>query len=87
MDEQDPFTNHAMQLKKGDFFILCTDGYADQFGGEKKKKFKNKTLQELHLSISDEPMDKQKMILQKTFEDWKGALEQIDDVCIIGVRL
>ncbi|MGZ4157206.1 MAG: tetratricopeptide repeat protein, partial [Bacteroidia bacterium] len=87
VDDKEPFTNHTIQLKKGDQFILCTDGYADQFGGDKQKKFKNKTLQELHVSISNEPMEKQKQILQKTFDNWKGTLEQIDDVCIIGVRL
>ena len=85
--KEEAFTNHSLQLKTGDLFVLLTDGYADQFGGTKGKKFKYKPLQELLLSICQNSMENQKQILQKTFEDWKGNLEQIDDVCLIGVRV
>ncbi|MGZ3866883.1 MAG: PP2C family protein-serine/threonine phosphatase, partial [Bacteroidia bacterium] len=81
------YPNHTLQLSKGDAFYLFTDGYADQFGGEKGKKFKYKKLQELLLSIRNETLECQKEVLSKTFMDWKGSYEQTDDVCIVGVRL
>jgi serine phosphatase RsbU (regulator of sigma subunit) len=68
-------------------FYLFTDGFADQFGGPKGKKFKYKPLQNLPGSISDLPMNEQKEAVSKAFLDWKGKLEQIDDVCIIGIRI
>ncbi|HWY11073.1 MAG TPA: hypothetical protein VN026_07100, partial [Bacteroidia bacterium] len=63
------------------------DGYADQFGGPKGKKFKYKQLEELLLSICDLKMDEQEKIIHKRFEEWRGGLEQVDDVCIMGVRV
>ncbi|HEY0030825.1 MAG TPA: SpoIIE family protein phosphatase [Bacteroidia bacterium] len=82
-----PFTTHALQVQPNTCIYLLTDGYADQFGGEKGKKFKYKQLSEKLLTISQEPMENQKQILDNCFEGWKGSLEQIDDVCIIGIRL
>jgi len=81
------FTNHTIELQKGDALYIFTDGYADQFGGEKGKKFKYKQLQEVLLSIQDEPMQKQEEILAKKFNDWKGSLEQVDDVLVIGIKV
>ncbi len=81
-----PFTNQDTQLNKGDCVYMFTDGYADQFGGPKGKKFKYKTLKELLISIHELPMHEQRNTLEKSFEDWKGDLHQIDDVCIIGIR-
>jgi serine phosphatase RsbU (regulator of sigma subunit) len=66
---------------------LYSDGYADQFGGPKGKKFKYKKLNELLLSLSGTALDKQKEILNETFDNWKGGLEQIDDVCVVGIRI
>jgi serine phosphatase RsbU (regulator of sigma subunit)/tetratricopeptide (TPR) repeat protein len=86
-DGYKPFTTHTLNLKKGDTFYLCTDGYADQFGGEKGKKFKYKQLQELLIANAKLPMPEQKQVLEDTFEKWKGMLEQTDDVCIIGIRI
>ncbi|PCJ27443.1 MAG: hypothetical protein COA97_04030 [Flavobacteriales bacterium] len=83
----DPFTNHEIQLKEGDAIYVFTDGYADQFGGEKGKKFKYLPFRDLLLNNQDKTMDEQKSLLDKTFEDWKGSLEQVDDVCVIGVRI
>ncbi|MBA3665923.1 MAG: GAF domain-containing protein [Bacteroidetes bacterium] len=71
----------------GDLIYLLTDGYADQFGGDNGKKFKYKNFKELVLSVSDKPMKEQKEILDETFEAWRGTLEQIDDVCVIGVKI
>ncbi|MGP8217206.1 MAG: PP2C family protein-serine/threonine phosphatase, partial [Bacteroidia bacterium] len=82
-----PFTLQSVKLQKGDCLYLFTDGYADQFGGPKGKKFKYKQLQEKLLAISQQPMAEQKNILEKTIEDWKGSLEQVDDILIIGIRV
>ena len=82
-----PFKNHTIELQKGDSLYVFTDGFADQFGGPKGKKFKYKQLKEVLLSIQHEFMDKQGDLLLKTFRTWKGQLEQIDDVLIIGVRV
>lgn len=81
------FTQHTFQLKKGDCIYLTTDGYADQFGGPKGKKFMYKPLKQQLLAIHAKPALQQKEILDKSFDIWRGALEQIDDVCIIGVRV
>ncbi|MBA3970946.1 MAG: tetratricopeptide repeat protein, partial [Bacteroidetes bacterium] len=80
------FTNNKIDLIKGDVIYIYTDGFVDQFGGEKGKKFKYKQLQQLLLQISDKPMEEQKAILDSTIEKWKGNLEQVDDILIIGVR-
>lgn len=82
-----PFPTHTLELHKGDMFYLFTDGYADQFGGPKGKKFKYKQLEDLLLENSGATVSQQKEILDLTFNLWKGDLEQIDDVCIIGVRV
>ncbi|MDZ4665324.1 MAG: tetratricopeptide repeat protein [Bacteroidota bacterium] len=82
-----PFTNKEFQLKKNDRIYLFTDGYADQFGGPKGKKFKYKQLNELFACIAEKSMNEQYMMLTETFDSWKGKLEQVDDVCIIGLRL
>ena len=81
------FDNHEMKLEKGDLLYIFTDGYADQFGGPKGKKFKDKNVKKLLLEISNESMDRQKEILETTMEDWKGELEQIDDILIMGVKI
>jgi len=82
-----PFTNHELEFKSGDVFYIFTDGYADQFGGPKIKKFRLKQLQELLLSIHTKPMEQQKEILERTFADWRGNLEQVDDLLIVGIKL
>ncbi|MES2836090.1 MAG: tetratricopeptide repeat protein [Bacteroidota bacterium] len=81
------FTTHNLEFKSGTVFYLITDGYADQFGGEKGKKYKYKPLQEKLLSINNSPLDTQKEILEQDFNQWKGNLEQIDDVTIIGIKI
>ncbi|MCB0400907.1 MAG: SpoIIE family protein phosphatase [Flavobacteriales bacterium] len=86
-EKPQPFTNHNIQLKKGDQLYLFSDGYADQFGGPKGKKFKYTSLKKLILSLSGESIQRQKELLDKNFDDWKGSLDQIDDVCIIGIQL
>jgi serine phosphatase RsbU (regulator of sigma subunit) len=85
--KEDPFRLMEINVQKGDVLYLYTDGFADQFGGDKGKKFKDANLKKLLLEIHSRPCDEQKNILLKGFESWKGALEQIDDVCIIGIRM
>ncbi len=74
-------------MNEGDTVYLFSDGYADQFGGTHGKKFRYKQFKELLLVINSQTMEKQKEILQKTFTEWKGELEQIDDVIIIGSKV
>jgi serine phosphatase RsbU (regulator of sigma subunit)/Tfp pilus assembly protein PilF len=81
------FSSQKFQLQKNDLIFGFTDGFPDQFGGPKGKKFKYKQLEELLLSTSNEPMEIQKQKLDEVFENWKGSLDQIDDVCIIGMRV
>lgn len=82
-----PFTCQEFQLQKGDCIYLFSDGYADQFGGPRGKKFKYKTLQALLIRHRNEPMPAQLALLNRQFEDWKGELEQVDDVCVMGIKI
>ena len=82
-----PFKSHEIKLKKGDSIYVFSDGFMDQFGGEKGKKYKSLKFQDFILSIQEENMRKQKELLNKEIEDWRGDLEQIDDICIMGVRI
>jgi serine phosphatase RsbU (regulator of sigma subunit) len=86
-DNPKPFTTHEIELKPGMQFYLFTDGFADQFGGPKGKKFKYKQLEELLVSLSNSSMQEQKEALLSNFSQWKGDLEQVDDVCVIGVKV
>jgi len=86
-EKPEPYTTHSFNLEKGDSIYIFSDGYIDQFGGEKEKKFKAKAFRELLLSIQDKAMEDQKNSIDEAFEIWKGDLEQVDDVCVIGVRV
>jgi serine phosphatase RsbU (regulator of sigma subunit) len=86
-DHAKPFTTHEIALQEGMLFYLFTDGYADQFGGPKGKKFKYKPLNELLLTNFHLPLEEQKIHLKNIFDTWKGDLEQVDDVCVIGVKI
>ena len=81
------FTNHELLLSEGDIIYIFSDGFADQFGGENDKKFSYKRLKELFLEISSQNMREQKEKLAATFKHWKGVQEQLDDVCVIGVKI
>ncbi len=85
--DMQPFTSHPVELEKGDRIYLITDGFADQFGGPDSKKFKAKNLKNLLVQISHEKIQQQIEILKTTFFQWKGNLEQIDDVCIMGIEI
>jgi len=85
--DKKPFTNHSIKLNKGDGIVLFTDGFADQFGGSKGKKLMYKPFRRILLENMDKPMKTQKEVLTQVFKDWKGEVEQVDDVCVIGVRV
>lgn len=86
-DNLEPYITHTVELKKDDTIYIFSDGFVDQFGGENGKKLKAANFKKLLLSIQDENMIKQKELLDDAFEQWKGELEQLDDVCVIGVRV
>src|SRR5690606_41796119 len=83
----DCFTSPNIMLKKGDVIYTVTDGFPDQFGGSNGKKYMIKNLKEYLLQISELTMLEQKQRLTNEFNVWKGKSEQVDDVCIIGVRI
>ncbi len=82
-----PFTQQEIIVKKGDVIYMGTDGYADQFGGEKGKKFMSKQLKNILSSIYTLPLEEQQHKLNNAFNEWKGDLEQVDDVTIIGIKI
>ncbi len=82
-----PFTNHTIDIQKGDLFYMFTDGFADQFGGPRKKKFRVGNLRELLLDIHEKEMPEQKRILYETLINWKGQQPQVDDVLSIGIKI
>jgi ABC-type amino acid transport substrate-binding protein/serine phosphatase RsbU (regulator of sigma subunit) len=82
-----PFNTTVLELEKGERFFLYSDGYADQFGGPSGKKFKGKNFKKLILDTVNESLSSQKEKLIQNFETWKGEMEQLDDVCVIGVEI
>jgi len=87
MDETKVFETESFDLEMGDTFYLFSDGYTDQFGGDNVKKFNRKRFRNLLMSIYEFKMKKQGKELALSFNSWKGKHEQIDDVCVIGVRV
>ena len=83
----EPFLTHEITLEKEDRLYLFSDGFPDQFGGVKGKKYKVKNLKKLLISISHNPMYEQQGILNTVYEDWRADLEQIDDICILGLKI
>ncbi|MFO0356579.1 MAG: SpoIIE family protein phosphatase [Sphingobacteriaceae bacterium] len=81
------FEETEIQLDKGDMIVMTTDGYADQFGGEEGKKLMTKKLKAILLENKQRSCDDQYQKIESTFNDWKGEFDQVDDVCIIGIRL
>ncbi len=89
-DPDDPvkktFKSHKLKLEKDDMIYIFTDGYADQFGGPEGKKYKYRRFRHLLLTIHQLPLDKQREYLEDSIEEWRGELEQIDDILVIGIR-
>ena len=80
-------SKQEIQLLEGDSIYISSNGYPDQFGGEKGRKFMYKPFKRMFLDLHGEEMDKQKQKLVNKFEEWRGAHKQVDDVCVIGVRV
>ncbi len=80
------FVTKKIHLKDEDVIVLCTDGFADQFGGSDNKKYKYRQLKELLLSFQDKPIGEQQNLLEAEFDEWKGNNEQTDDVCVVSVK-
>lgn len=87
LEEGAQFSSHKVEIKKGDRIYLFTDGYADQFGGERGKKFKYKQLLEMLLGSQDKNMNEQKELFDKAMTAWKGNLEQVDDILVAGIEI
>jgi serine phosphatase RsbU (regulator of sigma subunit)/CHASE3 domain sensor protein len=81
------FTNNIVQLKKNDTIYIFSDGYADQFGGPKGKKFMAGHFRDLLISVCQKPITEQKKVLNDTIENWRGDHEQVDDILVIGIRI
>jgi serine phosphatase RsbU (regulator of sigma subunit) len=86
-EEKKKFTNHTIPLQKGDTIYIFSDGYADQFGGPNGKKFMASHFRDLLLDVNKHPIEKQKDLLNKTIEEWRGPLDQVDDILVIGVKI
>jgi serine phosphatase RsbU (regulator of sigma subunit) len=87
MEDAQPFHTSKIELQKNDLIYTFTDGFADQFGGPKGKKFKYSQLKLMLTSLSNQSLKDQQYALNHTFEEWKGSLEQVDDVCVVGFKL
>ena len=84
---EEPFANHRIQLSKGDGVYMFSDGYADQFGGPHGKKFKHQRFKDMLLANCALSIQEQRKKLEVAFDAWKGNLEQLDDICVIGIRV
>ena len=86
-DNRKKFTNQTIGLKENDSIYIFSDGYADQFGGAQAKKFKYNQFKTMLLAMQEKVMSDQKEIINKTIVNWMGELEQIDDICVIGIKI
>ncbi len=87
LNEETSFTNTHLELKKGDSLYMFTDGYVDQFGGPRAKKFKILPFQQLLLRIYDKPMSEQEKIIENELLEWMGNEAQVDDILVFGMRI
>jgi serine phosphatase RsbU (regulator of sigma subunit) len=87
MDTDRTFSNHHIELQKGDCVIVYSDGYADQFGGELGKKMKTAIMRQKVLEFSPLSMKEQRKQLEAFMAQWQGSHEQVDDICVVGVRV
>ncbi len=84
-DDDTPFTEHSFTPEEGEILYIYSDGFPDQFGGERGKKYKSRNFKQLLLEVAAHPMDEQREALDEEFERWRGEQEQIDDVCVLGI--
>jgi len=81
------FNNHVIPLLEGDVIYIFTDGFADQFGGPEGKKYKYRRFRHLLLALHQLPMSRQGEFLKRSILDWKGSLDQVDDILVVGIRI
>ncbi len=86
VEKNEPFTNHKFEIKKNDTLYLYTDGFKDQMGGPKRKKYNRKQLFELFMKINEKSMTEQQKIFEQEFFNWKSKLRQVDDVLVAGIK-
>ena len=86
-EKPEPFTNHKINVQKDDVIILYSDGYVDQFGGPKGRKFMRKQFQYLIKENAHKPMQEIGITLENTILEWKGTKEQTDDITVMGIRI
>jgi ligand-binding sensor domain-containing protein/serine phosphatase RsbU (regulator of sigma subunit) len=86
-DKKEHFTNQVVEIRHGDMIYLCSDGYADQFGGPGSRKYKSGNVRKLLCEIYKQPLRKQKERLERELMEWKGDNEQVDDIMFIGIRV
>jgi serine phosphatase RsbU (regulator of sigma subunit) len=84
---QRPFTTHHIRLQEDDCVYLFSDGFQDQFGGSRQKKYSAKQLKQVLLNIHQHPMEQQRKFLEEEFKFWKGDADQIDDICVMGIKM
>lgn len=87
LDARRPFTLQEVSIQKGDLLYMSSDGFSDQFGGPKGKKFKSANFEKLLMNVHTLPIEEQLAVIRKTHSDWKGVFEQVDDICVIGVQI
>jgi serine phosphatase RsbU (regulator of sigma subunit) len=85
--QQSTYTNHRIQLQKGDIIYVFTDGYIDQFGGPDGKKFKLNQFKSMLSTLNNVSLPQQALIIEKSIEQWRGVLQQVDDILVIGVKI
>ena len=85
-DKPTPYDSHTIELEKDDCIYIFSDGFVDQFGGPKNKKYKTANFKKLLKEINELSIDQQHNRIEASFNDWKGDEEQVDDVCVIGIR-
>jgi serine phosphatase RsbU (regulator of sigma subunit) len=85
--EETAFSSHVIKIRENDAVYLFTDGIVDQYGGEKRKKFKTRRLKKLLLSVQTDSMENQRKLIERVFDKWRGTCEQIDDVCVFGLKV
>ena len=86
-DDNKLYTNQTFKIEREDVIYMFSDGFADQFGGDKGKKYKYRQMQQLLVKNNNKSMDAQKQLLEREFEQWRGNLEQVDDVMVIGIKI
>lgn len=86
-EHSSPFETHHLFLEKDDMIYVFSDGYVDQFGGQNGKKLKSKKMRAIFLEAAQLPINEQKDFIEQAFQNWRGSYEQVDDICVLGVRV